>query len=148
MFRGINEINMDAKGRMAIPSKYRELLQSHCNGCLVATIDIHDPCLRIYPLPVWEEIESQLGRLPGANPKVRKIQRLLLGHASDIEMDGSGRILLPPMLRKHASLEKELVLVGQEKGFELWNAAAWNSCLDDALADVGELPDEIASIAF
>ncbi|MCB1614893.1 MAG: cell division/cell wall cluster transcriptional repressor MraZ, partial [Pseudomonadales bacterium] len=90
----------------------------------------------------------QLGRLPGANPKVRKIQRLLLGHASDIEMDGSGRILLPPMLRKHASLEKELVLVGQEKGFELWNAAAWNSCLDDALADVGELPDEIASIAF
>jgi MraZ protein len=148
LFRGINEINLDAKGRMAIPARYREQLVSHCGGQMVATIDIQDPCLRIYPLPVWEELESELESLPSTNPDVRRIQRLVLGYASDLDMDGSGRILLPPSLRKYASLDKKLVLVGQGKKLELWSEAQWSSCLDEAMSGNFELPEEIASISF
>ena len=148
LFRGINEINMDAKGRMAIPSRYRELITSHSNGQLVATIDIQDSCLRIYPLPVWEELEAKLEGLPSTNRDVRRIQRLVLGYASDLEMDASGRVLFPTSLRKFANLEKKLVLVGQGQKLELWSEDKWACCLDDAVADGSELPVEIDSIPF
>ncbi len=148
MFRGINEINLDAKGRMAIPARYRDLLSDHCAGQLVATIDIQDTCLRIYPLPVWQELESELEALPSTKPGIRRIQRLVLGYASDMEMDSSGRILLPQTLRKYAGLEKKLVLVGQGKKLELWSEEQWNSCLDEAVSGNFELPEEIASISF
>jgi MraZ protein len=85
VFRGFHEISLDAKGRLVIPARYRDLLKEHCNGQLVATVDIQDTCLRIYPLPVWEELESQLEKLPSTNPGVRRIQRLVLGYASDVE---------------------------------------------------------------
>ena len=148
MFRGFHEINLDAKGRMVIPARYRELLKDHCGGQLVATIDIRDKCLRLYPLPVWEELEAELEKLPNTNPGVRRVQRLVLGYASDIEMDGSGRVLLPPALRKYASLEKDLVLVGQGKKLELWSEEQWNNCLDEAVSGEFEVPEEIASISF
>jgi len=133
---------------MAIPARYRDLLSDHCNGQLVATIDIQDSCLRIYPLPVWEELESELEALPSTNPGVRRIQRLVLGYASDMDMDSSGRVLLPPSLRKYAELEKKLVLVGQGKKLELWSEEKWNNCLTEAVSGDFELPEEIASISF
>ena len=148
MFRGFHEISLDAKGRLVIPARYRDLLKEHCNGQLVATIDIRDTCLRIYPLPVWEELENQLEKLPGTNPGVRRIQRLILGYASDVEMDGSGRVLLPPALRKYAGLEKDLVLVGQGKKLELWSEEQWSHCLHEAVSGDFALPEEIASISF
>lgn len=148
MFRGFHEISLDAKGRLVIPARYRDLLKEHCNGQLVATIDIRDTCLRIYPLPVWEELENQLEKLPSTNPGVRRIQRLILGYASDVEMDGSGRVLLPPALRKYAGLEKDLVLVGQGKKLELWSEEQWNHCLGEAVSGDFALPEEIASISF
>lgn len=148
MFRGIAEIHLDPKGRLAIPAKYREVLAELCRGQLVATIDIQDTCLRIYPLPVWQALEAQLEALPGTNPGVRRVQRLLLGYASEIELDGNGRILLPPSLRKYAQLDKKLVLVGQGKKFELWSEENWQRCLDDAVSGDVALPDEIASISF
>ena len=150
MFRGITELNLDPKGRLAIPAKYREVLDELCRGQLVATIDIQDACLRLYPMPVWQTLEAQLEALPGTNPDVRRIQRLLLGYASELEMDNSGRILLPPALRKYAQLDKKLVLVGQGKKFELWSDSNWLRCLDlDAIAK-GEvrIPDAIAGISF
>lgn len=148
MFRGFHQISLDAKGRLVIPARYRDLLKEHCNGQLVATIDIRDTCLRIYPLPVWEELESQLEKLPSTNAGVRRIQRLILGYASDVEMDGSGRVLLPPALRKYASLEKDLVLVGQGKKLELWSEEQWNNCLHEAVSGDFALPEEIATISF
>lgn len=148
MFRGFHEISLDAKGRLVIPARYRDLLKEHCNGQLVATIDIRDTCLRMYPLPVWEELESQLEKLPSTNPGVRRIQRLILGYASDVEMDGSGRVLLPPALRKYAGLERDLVLVGQGKKLELWSEEQWNHCLGEAISGDFALPEEIASISF
>ena len=148
MFRSHHQISLDAKGRLVIPARYRDLLKEHCNGQLVITIDIQDACLRIYPLPVWEELEAQLERLPSTNPGVRRIQRLVLGYASDVEMDNSGRVLVPPALRQDAGLEKELVLVGQGKKLELWSEEKWNNCLHEAVSGTYELPEEIASISF
>lgn len=148
MFRGIAEINLDPKGRIAIPAKHRDVLAGLCHGQMVVTVDLKDPCLRLYPLPVWQQIEQQLEQLPANDPSVRRIQRVLIGYASDVELDGSGRLLVPATLRKFAKLEKEVVLVGQGQKFELWNTENWHQCLDDAIQSIPELPDVLANISF
>jgi MraZ protein len=151
MFRGVNHISMDAKGRMALPARHREKLLADCAGQLVATIDTQSPCLLIYPLPTWETIEREIQELPSLNPAVRRFQRLLIGYASDLELDGSGRVLLPQSLREYASLEKKLVLVGQVNKMELWDEAAWFAerakLLDEATGE-GAIPEELMSISL
>ncbi len=151
MFRGVSHISMDAKGRMAFPAKQREKLAADCAGQLVATIDTQSPCLLIYPLPTWETIEREIQDLPALNPAVRRFQRLLIGYASDLDFDASGRVLLPQSLREYASLEKKLVLVGQGKKMELWDEAAWLAERDKLLhesADDGSVPEELMSLAL
>ncbi len=135
MFRGVNTLNLDAKGRLAIPTRYRELLQERCNGSLMLTVDHTDRCLLLYPVPEWLEIERELMRLSAFNPAVRRVQRILVGHAAECEVDGNGRILLPPPLRQFAGLDKRVVLVGQGNKFELWEESAWNERRDEWLAD-------------
>jgi MraZ protein len=126
MFRGVNTLNLDSKGRLAIPTRYRETLARHCNGQMVVTVD-RDHCLLLYPLPDWEEIERKLTKLPSFNKQARRLQRLLVGHATECELDGSGRILLPPPLREFAALNKSVVMIGQGNKFEIWNEEAWNT---------------------
>lgn len=150
MFRGVNTLNLDAKGRMAMPSRYREKLQQHCNGQLVVTVD-RDHCLLLYPFPEWEEIERKLVRLPTLNKQARRLQRLLIGHATEVDLDGASRILLPPPLREFAELDKRVVLIGQGNKFELWNEDAWNERRDQWLNeadDDDELPDELGSLSL
>jgi MraZ protein len=142
---------MDAKGRVALPVKQRELLQAFCGGQLVVTIDIQSRSLMVYPLSTWENIERELQDLPAMNPDVRRIQRLLIGYASDLEFDGSGRVLLPQSLREYASLDKKLVLVGQGKKLELWSEEIWMSERDKWLeeaVDVTVMPEELMSISL
>lgn len=153
MFRGINGINIDAKGRIAMPTRYRERLQLDSKSAVVVTIDTDERCLLLYPLPQWEEIERKLAALPSFHPAARRIQRLLIGHATDIEMDTQGRILLPPMLREYAGLTKQTVLVGQGKKFELWDEDHWNKSrsrwlLEESNTDNAELPEELKSISL
>ena len=150
MFRGVTAINMDAKGRIAMPSKYRGGLVEACDGKMVATIHLVSKCLLIYPLPVWEAIERELQELPTLKREVARIQRLVLGYASDIEQDGSGRVLLPSSLREHAGLDKKVVLVGQGKKFELWDETLWDEETDEARAQTKEqsMPEEVISISF
>ncbi len=121
MFRGINAINLDSKGRFAIPSKYREGLGDE----VVVTIDTEETCLLLYPVKAWQVIEDGLQRLPSFNDAARRIQRLLIGHATDVNLDGNGRVLLPPLLRDYAHLEKRMVLIGQGNKFEIWDEGAW-----------------------
>ena len=109
MFRGVNPISMDTKGRIAMPTRYRDRLLDSSAGRLVVTIHLQAKCLLIYPLPVWEEIEIQIQELPALKAEVGRLQRLVLGYASDIELDGSGRMLLPNALRSHAQLDKKVV---------------------------------------
>ena len=151
MFRGVTALNLDAKGRMAIPTRHRERLREICDSQLVITVD-PDRCLLIYPAPEWTEIEAKLEALPSFNKSSRTLQRLYIGHAHEVEMDGQGRILLPPELRKFANLGKRVALVGQGKKFELWDEEVWNGKREDWLeeADLGqiELPPGMESLSI
>ncbi len=150
MFRGVTHINLDTKGRIALPSRYRERLSGLCDGNLVVTVD-RDHCLLIYPLPEWEHIEQKLVRLPSLNRTARRLQRLLIGHATECQLDGNGRILLPAPLRAFAGLEKHSVLIGQGNKFELWDESAWTQRRDEWLAEAAEteeLPGDLESLSL
>lgn len=151
MFRGLHNINLDAKGRLAIPTKYREPLAELCSARLVATIDTEERCLLVYPFNEWEVIQAKLDALPSFNNAARRIQRLLIGHATDLELDASGRVLLSAPLRDYAGLQKECVLVGQGKKLELWDKAVWEDRRDDYLDMVSQpeqLPEELLSLSL
>ena len=127
MFRGINIVHIDPKGRFAVPTKYRQVLMDDSKGIMVMTIDTDEACLLLYPLERWEEIEQKIQGLPSFDPAARRIQRLLIGHATEVEMDGQGRLLLPAVLKKHALIDKHLVLIGQGHKFELWSEENWTA---------------------
>lgn len=136
-----------------MPTRYRERLQLDSKSGVVLTIDTEERCLLLYPMPEWEEIEKKLAQLPSFNPAARRIQRLLIGHATDVEMDGQGRLLLPPLLREFAGLTKRVVMVGQGKKFELWDESHWESkrghwLQEETSADSSTLPDEVKSISL
>ncbi|UTW06801.1 division/cell wall cluster transcriptional repressor MraZ [Pseudomonas benzenivorans] len=149
MFRGANAISLDAKGRLAMPSRYRDELVSRCSGQLIVTIDAIDPCLCVYPLPEWELIENKLRELASFREENRRLQRLLIGNAVDLELDASGRFLVPPRLREYAKLDKRAMLVGQLNKFQLWDEDAWNAVADADLAAIkqpGALSDELRDL--
>jgi len=136
MFRGLNQVSLDAKGRLAIPARYRETLLETASGELVATVD-RDRCLLLYPRTRWEEIERQLVELPSLQPEARAVQRMLLGYAADMQMDSHGRILLPPALRDYAELDHKVVMIGQGNRFELWSEARWDEVAQQWSAGIG-----------
>lgn len=151
MFRGASKVTLDSKGRLAIPSRYRERISSRGDGHLVATVD-RDYCLLIYPLPDWEEIERKLVRLPALNKQARRLQRLMVGYATELDMDSHGRILLPRELREFAALERQAILIGQGNKFELWDEQRWNTRRDEWLAgddsEHTDLPQELESLSL
>src|SRR3990167_882454 len=136
MFRGLAESHVDAKGRVAIPSRYRDIIQKEAGGMVVVTIDVEAPCLLLYPYPQWEKIEQKLETLPSFHPVTRRIQRLLIGHATELEVDRSGRILIPSLLREYAHLGQTVTWVGQVNKIEIWGKQ-WNDArqgwLDEGL---------------
>lgn len=152
MFRGINAINIDGKGRLAVPTRYRDALGSQEGASLVVTIDTEETCLLLYPAKQWQVIEDNLQRLPSFNAAARRIQRLLIGHATDVELDSNGRILLPPLLRDYAQLDKHVVMIGQCNKFEVWDDAVWQSRREQWLADEASgadgLPDEMKTFSL
>lgn len=133
MFRGASGIAIDPKGRLAIPARYRELLLDRCQGQLIATIDLYHPCLLLYPLTEWELLENKLKDFSDFDVTERAIKNILLGHARELEMDNAGRLLLPPELRGHASLDKKAMLVGQLNKFQIWDEALWQQHTSAAL---------------
>lgn len=135
MFRGATLVNLDSKGRLSVPTRYRDQLIENASGQLVCTIDINSPCLLLYPLPEWEIIEQKLSRLSSMNPQERRVQRLLLGHASECQMDSAGRLLIAPVLRQHAGLTKEVMLVGQFNKFELGRNDRYQQVKEDIDAE-------------
>lgn len=146
MFRGINAITIDGKGRFAIPTRYRDALGTQEKVPLVVTIDTEEPCLLLYQASQWQVIEDNLQRLPSFNAQARRIQRLLIGHATDVEIDGNGRILMPPLLREYAHLDKHAVMIGQGNKFEVWDDARWQNRRAQWLTEEGAtegLPEEL-----
>ena len=142
VFRGATKVTLDAKGRMAIPTRYRERLAARCDGQIVVTVD-KDHCLLVYPLPEWEIIESKLVNLPSLNKQARLLQRLLIGYATECEIDSQGRVLLPAMLREFAGLNKKAVLIGQGKKFEIWDEDAWNESQGEWVESVKNGDDDL-----
>lgn len=134
MFSGASALNLDAKGRIAMPTRYREVLRANHDGRLVVTVDIQSTCLLIYPSNEWEVIAAKLQTLSDFQPQERAMKRLMLGYALECELDANGRILLTPPLRQFASLDKKVMLVGQLNKFELWDEQRWQQQLDDSLA--------------
>ena len=151
MFRGVSEISLDAKGRMAMPARYRDLLTEKYDGRLVATVDFSGKCLLLYPIDGWEVIQQKLESLSSFDEASRRAQRMLIGHAHDLEMDGSGRILLPQILRARAQLDKQLALVGQGMKFEIWSKENWDAQADSWFSGESgsaELPQALLSLSL
>ena len=148
MFRGISQLNLDVKGRLAVPARHRDTLLERCGGHLVITADA-DRCLLIYPLPDWELIQQKLEGLSNLDPRVRELQRRLIGFAVDVDMDGAGRMLVAPALREYAQLDKTVVLVGQGRKFELWNKDNWDQMLSKGAGfSPGGLPSELEGFSL
>jgi len=152
VFLGVSTLNMDAKGRMAIPAKHRDALADCCASRVVVTVHPQEHCLWLYPENEWHEIARKLQRLPTMVRQNQLLQRLLLGHASELEMDGQGRILLSPELREYAGLGKRLSLVGQGNKFEIWDEAAWTGSREDWLAEANDsesgLSEQLSEMVF
>jgi MraZ protein len=136
MFRGASGITLDSKNRITIPTRFRDELFELCEGKMVCTVDIVHPCLLLYPMPEWEDIELRLSQLSSMNPHERMLQQVILGNASDCELDKSGRLLINGPLRQHAGLEKSLMLVGQLNKFEIWSESAWQEQMQASITKI------------
>ena len=147
MYQGSHAINMDAKGRVAVPAKHRDRLASACGGRIVMTAHTQDKCVLVYPETEWQNILPKIEALPTFNKAALRAQRLLIGYACTLELDGNGRVLVPPTLRDYANLEKKLMLVGLGKKFELWSEESWLSSIADS-DDDGALPEEMMSLSL
>lgn len=151
MFRGVTELTVDIKGRIAVPTRYRSELTDE-DKQLIVTIDTEERCLLIYPYLTWIEIEKQIEALPSFNRAARRVQRLLIGHATEITLDSHARLLLPIPLREYANLDKQVVLIGQGRKFELWSEAHWaqsrEQWLKEEAEDNSELPPSLLSLSL
>jgi MraZ protein len=139
VFRGEVSLSLDPKGRLAIPTRQRERILDLCSGALVATISLTERCLAVYPAPSWRRIEEQLQALPAFDSQAQAITRLLIGHASECEMDGQGRILLPATLREFAGLDRRVRMIGHVNKFELWDEDLWVARRSELLGQVGTM---------
>lgn len=152
MFLGVNTLNLDTKGRLAIPVKYRERLMDNGASSIVITINPQERCLWLYPQAEWLPIAQKVSRLPPLKRQNRQLQRLLLGHASELEMDGQGRVLLNSELRDYAGMDKKIALVGQGHKFELWSEQSWTDSREDWLAEANQpesdLSEELQNLAL
>lgn len=149
MFRGFNPINIDEKGRLAVPTRYRAELRECCDQQLVLTVS-PDKCLLLYPLPEWEEIERKLSKLSSLDKRAKRLQRLLIGHATECELDAQGRVLISEPLRQFAKLEKRVVLVGQGIKFEIWDEDTWSRSRDEWLEEENsdDISPDLGSLSF
>lgn len=137
---------MDAKGRLAIPAKHRDTLASLCDSRIVMTAHTQDRCVLMYPETEWQAILPKIEALPTFNRAALRAQRLLIGYATTLELDGNGRVLVPPTLRDYGNLDKKLMLVGLGKKFELWSEEAWLQTV--AATEDDEMPAEMLSLSL
>jgi MraZ protein len=124
MFQGAAQLNLDVKGRLAIPARHRDALAAAGGGRLVLTAHPHR-CLLLYPEPAWEPIRDKILAAPSFDPRSAAAKRVLVGNARSEETDSSGRILIAPELRDYAGFEKQVWLVGMGSHFEIWSDAGW-----------------------
>lgn len=142
MFQGASSLSLDAKGRLAVPTRHREVLSACAAGQLTVTKHPHG-CLMLFPRPQWEQFRERIDALPMS---AQWWKRIFLGNAMDCELDSAGRVLIAPELRAAANLNKEAVLLGMGNHFELWDAQAYAA--QEAEAMRGELPEALKDFSF
>jgi len=142
VFRGFSTVSIDSKGRLAVPSRFRERLLDLAGGCLVQTLNPLDRCLWLYPLNEWEVIEDKLAALSDFDRQSRRAKQMMRGYATDSRLDGQGRILIPQELRDYATLARQAVILGQGNKFEVWDQASWEAQRDRWLEQVGDEDSE------
>ena len=142
MFQGRSALALDAKGRMSVPTRHRDALTLQCEGRL--TLTRHpDGCLLLYPRPVWEQVRERIAALPLA---ASGWKRFFLGNATDVELDGTGRVLVAPELRQAVSLNKDVVLLGMGAHFEVWDAVVLAARENEAIA--GGMPEALSGLSI
>ena len=137
MFRGSFEHSVDSKGRVSVPSRFREILAERYEGKLVLTKD-HDNCVMAYPLEEWERLEDKIKALPQSQPEVRDYMRNFFSNAAECELDRQGRILIPPALREKARISKAVMVVGMLNKMEIWDRSAWEARKPQTGDKIGE----------
>jgi MraZ protein len=142
VFRGFSTVSIDSKGRLAIPSRFRERLAVVSGGRLVQTLNPLDRALWLYPLTEWELIETKLAALSDFDRQSRRAKQMMRGYATDCEPDAQGRILIPTELREYAMLGRQAVVLGQGNKFEVWDQSAWETQRDQWLEQVGQSDGE------
>ena len=145
-FHGAAVITLDAKGRVAIPTRHRAALLD--SGKWIVITAHPDGCVLIYPIAEWEPVRARVETFPSFDPKAAWWKRLLLGFEEHVEPDGSGRVLLPGALRQHAQLERDAMMVGQGRYFELWDSGVWSAKLAQALAGNAAPPPGIQDFSL
>lgn len=146
MFRGRYEHSIDPKGRLSIPSKFREVLIAHDDPRLILTN--FDQCLWAYPAREWKAVEDKVAALPQFKPEVKALQRFFISAASECSVDPNGRIIIPTTLRKYAGLESEVIIVGMTKRFEIWAKEKWQKVFDQAERDLSSIGEKLADLGL
>lgn len=142
MFQGASSLSLDAKGRLSVPTRHRDVLSATANGQLTITKHPHG-CLMIFARPEWEKFRERIGSLPMS---AQWWKRIFLGNAMDVELDSTGRVLVSPELRTGAGISKDTVLLGMGSYFELWDKATYEA--QEAKAMQGEMPDVFKDFSF
>jgi MraZ protein len=136
VFQGASQINLDAKGRMAVPTRSRDALTQ--GGTVGLVLTAHpDGCLLLYPAPSWEPIRAQVMAFPSTNAHASLWKRVLVGFAEDLALDSAGRLLISPELRSFARIDKRVMFVGQGSHFEVWDLEGWNQQLERLRSGTG-----------
>jgi len=150
MFRGIHLLSIDAKGRIKIPTRHQNKIAKVCSGQMVLSIHPDDSCLLLYTLSDWQNLERKVAKLPSLNVHTKRLARKLIGHANECDLDKIGRILIPISHRKHANLNKKVILSGQGHNFEIWDENAWEEQIEklERLSSQVEVPQEIQKLSL
>ena len=146
MFRGRFEHGIDDKGRVSIPSRFREILAASYDERLIVTN--FDGCLWGYPVTEWQKIEDRVSSLPQFKPEVKALQRVFISAATECSIDKQGRILLPQTLRDYAAIEKDLVFVGMTKRIEIWSVERWKKTFDESQVSLEGLSEKLADLGL
>ena len=147
VFQGASELSLDAKGRLAIPTRHRDGLQSSADRRLVLTAHPHR-CLLLYPADAWAPNRARIMSFSSFDPQASLWKRLLVGYAEDLELDAAGRVLVSPALRKFAGIERQVMMVGQGSHFEIWDVAAWEAQLARLDGAAGTLPPGLENFSL
>jgi MraZ protein len=142
VFQGASSLSLDAKGRLSVPTRHRDVLSATAQGQLTITKHPHG-CLMVFPRPEWEKFRERIAQLPMS---AQWWKRIFLGNAMDVEMDGTGRVLISPELRQAAGISKDTMLLGMGNHFELWDKAAYDA--QEAQAMQGDMPDVFKDFSF